>query len=61
MQNNYQVVEDMHPSPVTPRLVTRLLGAVIVPVLPLLRFKFSIGDPSQLLFKALRRHVSEQR
>jgi hypothetical protein len=41
----------MHLSPVTTRLVTRLLGAAIVPMLPLLLFKSSIGDLSQLLFK----------
>jgi len=51
MQNSYQVVEDMRRSPVTPHLAMRLLGAVIVPMLPLLLFKFSIGDLSQLLFK----------
>jgi hypothetical protein len=32
-------------------VVTRLLGAVIVPMLPLLLFKFSIGDLSHRLFK----------
>jgi hypothetical protein len=35
---------------VTPQ-VTRLLSAVILPMLPLLLFKFSIGDLSRQLFK----------
>ena len=37
--------------PVTPQLVARLMGAVILPMLPLLFFKYSIGDLSQQLFK----------
>jgi len=41
----------MRRTPVTPHLAMRLPGAVVVPMLPLLLFKFSIGDLSQLLFK----------
>ena len=38
-------------APVTPQLVARLMGALILPMLPLLLFEFSLGDLSRQLFK----------
>jgi len=43
----------MRRSPVTPHLASRLLFAVVLPMLPLLLFKYSIDDLTQLAFKHL--------
>ena len=37
--------------PVTPQLVARLMGALILPMLPLLLFEFSLDDLSRRPFK----------